>query len=41
MVKIIKCPMKVTEVFPYGKVLVADIEKLKKELSSEKETKTQ
>lgn len=27
--KPIKCPMKVEEVFPYGKVLVPDIEKLK------------
>ena len=34
--KIIKCPMKVIEIFPYGKVLVADIDKLKEELDSRK-----
>lgn len=36
--KIIKCPMKVMKIFPYGKVLVPDIEKLKIELNSQKET---
>ena len=32
MEKKIKCPMKVEEIFPYGKVLVQDIEKLKEKI---------
>lgn len=30
--KIIMCPMKVVEIFPWGKVLVPDIKKLKRKL---------